>query len=87
MGHSNAIRDHVKGVIDARSYTHAVSDAGVMEFKNVWRSNPAGTAGILLAYARAAVRRNRQGVFGAFSALDTPVSELLQAGADPVKLI
>lgn len=169
LGHSNAIRDNVPGVLDARSYTHAnpkaielartgegstltprgmhwrenfvvaeegadqaaireaivsmpnyfapyetevnfisqeemnhnhpknqmphdglviaVGEAGVMEFKNIWKSNPAGTAGILLAYARATVRLNQQGIFGAFSALDTPVKELLEEGVDPVKLI
>jgi len=27
MGHSNAIRDNVSGVLDARSYTHAIPDA------------------------------------------------------------
>lgn len=169
LGHSNAIRDNVPGVLDARSYTHArpeaiklaragkgltflpremhrrenfvvaeegadqaaireaivsmpnyfapydtnvifisqeqmdhdhpkdqmphdglviaVGEAGVMEFKNTWKSNPDGTAGILLAYVRATIRLNRQGVFGAFSALDTPVKELLEEGVDPVKLI
>lgn len=79
--------DHPKDQMPHDGLVIAVGKAGVMEFKNTWKSNPAGTAGILLAYARATVRLNRQGVFGAFSALDTPVKELLEEGVNPVKFI
>lgn len=55
----------------------AVGPAGHMEFKNVWTSNPLGTAGFLLAYARATHRANEAGHYGCFTVLDTPVSALL----------
>ncbi|MCX6712326.1 MAG: diaminopimelate dehydrogenase, partial [Candidatus Vogelbacteria bacterium] len=58
----------------------ATGPAGYMEFKNTWVSNPLGTAGFLLAYARATHRANLAGHYGCFTVLDTPAADLL---ADP----
>lgn len=69
------------GLVIARSYI------GMMEFKVEWPSNPLVTANILLSSARAVVRMNREGCFGAFTALHTPVDYLLSAGTDVIKLV
>ena len=63
------------------------SNAGYMEFKNVWKSNPLGTAGFMLAYARATHRANQAGRFGCFTILDTADSELLLNPEERVGLI
>jgi diaminopimelate dehydrogenase len=60
---------------------------GYMEFKNVWKSNPTGTAGFLLAYARATHRANLAGRYGCLTALDTPVVDLLEDSSKRVSLI
>lgn len=65
----------------------ATSKAGYMEFKNVWKSNPLGTAGFLLAYARATHRANQAGIFGCLTALDSPVSYLLFDQEKKISLI
>lgn len=54
--------------------------AGYMEFRNVWKSNPDGTAGFMLAYARATHRLNSQGIYECRTVLDTAPALLL---ADP----
>jgi len=56
----------------------AVAEHGVMEFRNQWNSNPRGTAGILLAYARAAVRFNEEESYGAFTPPEVPDVYLLE---------
>lgn len=65
----------------------ATGPAGYMEFKNVWKSNPMGTAGFLLAYARATHRANQAGIFGCLTALDSPVSYLLFDQEKKISLI
>ncbi len=65
----------------------AVGSAGYMEFRNVWKSNPMGTAGFLLAYARATHRANLAGHYGCFTILDTPIAELLLDQGKRVSLI
>ncbi len=52
--------------------TTAGGARGVIEYGNRWDSNPAATAGILVAYARAADRLRRDGRCGAFTVLDIP---------------
>jgi len=59
------------GVVIAASET-SPGNAGVIEYANTWNSNPEGTAGIMLAFARAAVRLRNQGQCGAFTPLDVP---------------
>lgn len=54
----------------------AKSDEGIMEFRLEWKSNPAGTARILLACARAACNFSRAGKHGAFSALSIAAADL-----------
>lgn len=65
----------------------AYGSAGYMEFKNVWNSNPLGTAGFLLAYARATYRANEAGRYGCFTALDTPVGLLLPDPDNRISLV
>ncbi len=60
---------------------------GYMEFKNVWKSNPTGTAGFLLAYARATHRANLAGKYGCLTVLDTPMVDLLEDSSKRVSLI
>ncbi|MFA6476489.1 MAG: diaminopimelate dehydrogenase [Candidatus Paceibacterota bacterium] len=65
----------------------AKSENGLMEFRVEWKSNPLATAGILLSCARAAVRMNRAGQFGAFSPLSVPIDLLLPEGTNPLSLV
>lgn len=65
----------------------AVNNTGIMEFKNEWTSNPAGTAGIMLAYARAAGRGAINGKTGAFTVLDIPFADLLPSSVSRLSLI
>lgn len=74
---SQAELDLEKGDQSHDGLVIAYGVAGCMEFKNVWKSNPLGTAGFLLAYARATHRANKAGRFGCFTILDTPDAELL----------
>jgi len=46
----------------------------VMEYKNVWESNPEATANVLVACARACHRFNKEKKFGAYTMLDVPPS-------------
>lgn len=51
----------------------AVGENGeVLEYKNIWPSNPLGTAGILVATARAVHRLYSEGKRGAITSLDIP---------------
>lgn len=50
----------------------AVSDGAKLDFSIALQSNPDFTAKILLTYARAAVKMNKDGVIGALSVLDVP---------------
>jgi len=53
----------------------AVGENGeTIEYKNVWPNNPTGTAGILVAHARAIQRMNREGKIGAHRSIDIPKS-------------
>lgn len=61
--------------------------AGYMEFRNVWHSNPLGTAGFLLAYARATHRAHTEGRYGCFTVLDSPVADLLPQSFSPITLV
>lgn len=63
-----------------------VAPHGSMEFRNAWKSNPRGTAGILLAYARAAVRYNEDGVLGALTALEVAPIALLRDSGETTEL-
>jgi diaminopimelate dehydrogenase len=65
----------------------ATGPAGSMEFRSNWNSNPLGTAGILLAYARATHRANQAGRYGCFTALDFPVVDLLPNPEERVSFI
>lgn len=65
----------------------SVGPAGYMEYKNVWHSNPAGTAGILVAYARAVVEAYRNFKFGALTILDVPIRSILPVSQDPIGYI
>jgi diaminopimelate dehydrogenase len=65
----------------------AVAEHGFMEFRNEWQSNPQCTAGILLAYARAAFRFNTEGKHGAFVSPEVPDSMLLRNPKDILKFI
>lgn len=65
----------------------AYGSAGYMEFKNVWKSNPEGTAGFLLAYARAVHRGNLEGQYGCFTILDVPVLDILPDREKMVSLV
>ena len=51
---------------------------GKIEYSNIWKSNPDGTAGIMLAFARAAIRLGETGDSGAFSLLDIPPAMLIE---------
>jgi len=46
------------------------SNGEVLEYKNIWPSNPEGTAGILVATARAVHRLHKEGKIGAITSLD-----------------
>jgi len=62
----------------------AVGENGeTLEYKNVWPSNPKGTAGILVAHARAIHRMNREGKIGAHRSVDIPKS-YISAHSDKV---
>lgn len=63
------------GVVIAVSKTTPGHQA-VIEYKNIWDSNPEGTAGIMLAFARAAYRLGLGGRCGAFTPLDIPPAYL-----------
>jgi len=65
----------------------ATAEHGSMEFRNYWSSNPQGTAGILLAFARAAVHFNEDGLNGAFTSLEVPIKYLLREPSDFLKYI
>ena len=52
---------------------------GTMEYKNVWKSNPRGTAGIILAFARATVRlSHKDDASGACTPANIPVVLLME---------
>jgi diaminopimelate dehydrogenase len=74
---SQADLDQEKDNLSHDGLVIATGVAGYMEFKNVWISNPLGTAGFLLAYARAAYWANQDGSYGAFTTMDIPVGNLL----------
>ncbi|MFA5420639.1 MAG: diaminopimelate dehydrogenase [Patescibacteria group bacterium] len=63
------------------------NSAGSMEFSNFWNSNPVGTAGFMLAYARAVKRLNDKGEFGCLTVLDIPVKYLLENIEEATSLI
>ena len=63
------------GVVIAVGET-APGHQAIIEYKNVWDSNPEGTAGIMLAFARAAVRLGKEKRSGAFTPLDIPPAYL-----------
>lgn len=46
----------------------------MIEYKNQWASNPASTANILVAHARAAHKLKKDGKSGAFTILDVPAA-------------
>ena len=48
----------------------------IIEYRNEWASNPASTANILVAHARAACRLKKEGKSGAFTILDVPAGYL-----------
>ena len=54
----------------AEGYSH------VLEFSVKLESNPAFTASVLLAYARAAYRMNKEGNIGAKTVFDIPAAYL-----------
>jgi diaminopimelate dehydrogenase len=66
-----------KGDLSHDGLVIATGPAGTLEFKNVWNENPRGTAGYLLAYARAAHRDCQAGKPGCRTVLDTPIADLL----------
>jgi diaminopimelate dehydrogenase len=61
---SQAELDLEKGDLSHDGLVIISGPMGYMEFKNVWKSNPTGTAGFLLAYARATHRANQAGRCG-----------------------
>ncbi|MFA6416521.1 MAG: diaminopimelate dehydrogenase [Candidatus Paceibacterota bacterium] len=65
----------------------AVSDVGLMEYRNVWHSNPQATARIMLATARAVERMNDDGRTGAITALDIPAKFLCADMGQAVSLV
>ncbi len=54
--------------------TNGDGSKSLIEYKNEWESNPASTANILLAHARAAYRLKEEGKSGAFTILDVPAA-------------
>ncbi len=52
------------------------SNKALIEYKNVWDSNPEATANILIAHARAAYKFYKEGKSGAFTILDIPATYL-----------
>ncbi len=63
------------GLVIAVSET-APSHKAIIEYRCQWDSNPEGTARIMLAFARAAVRLGKEGRSGAFTPLDIPPAYL-----------
>ncbi len=84
---SQAELDLEKGDLSHDGLVIISGPTGYMEFKNVWKSNPTGTAGFLLAYARATHRANMAGRYGCLTILDTPVVDLLPDPSARVSLI
>lgn len=63
------------GIVIGSGTTGAAHKA-LVEYRNVWDSNPEATANILVAHARAAVRLAKEGRSGAFTILDIPPAYL-----------
>jgi diaminopimelate dehydrogenase len=63
----------------AEGYSH------VLEFSVKLESNPAFTASVLLAYARAACRMNQEGNFGAKTVFDIPAAYLSSRSAEELR--
>ncbi len=63
------------GVVISSGTTGKGNDA-LIEYKNVWASNPEATGNILVACARACHRMNLEKKFGAFTMLDIPAAQL-----------
>jgi len=84
---SQAELDLEKGDLSHDGLVIVAGPMGYMEFKNVWNSNPTGTAGFLLAYARATHRANQAGRYGCLTILDTPVADLLQDAGTRISLV
>lgn len=57
----------------------------LIEFKLKLDSNPEFTANILLAYARAVYRMNKEGKTGALTVFDVPLSYLINMSADEIR--
>ncbi|MEN6351352.1 MAG: diaminopimelate dehydrogenase [Syntrophomonas sp.] len=73
-------------VIRSGSTGAELSNHHVLEFSLKLDSNPEFTANVLVAYARAAFRMNREGLKGAKTVFDVPLSYLsTQSNADLIK--
>ena len=57
-------------------------EMAVVEYRNTWQSNAAGTAHILVAHTRAAYRLAKEGRSGAFTILDIPPAYLSPKSRD-----
>ena len=57
----------------------------LIEYRCQWDSNPEATGSILIAYARAAYRLNKEGKTGAFTSLDIPASYLSPHSAETLR--
>lgn len=77
----------IRGAMPHDGLVIATNGNGLLELKVEWQSNPAGTAGILLACARATVRMNWSGQCGAYSAISIPAGLLLPNDVDLLKLV
>lgn len=83
-------RDHAKmphgGFVFRSGSTNGGKNQHVVEFSLRLDSNPEFTANVMVAYARAAVRMNREGAIGAKTVFDVPLSYLSgRSGAELVK--
>lgn len=68
-----------------QSYKNEEGINQVMEFSLKLDNNPLFTASVLLTYARAVYRLNKEGKFGAFSVFDIPLSYLSDKSSETLR--
>jgi len=62
------------GLVITRGET-GEGNRALVEYRNEWASNPEGTAGVLVACARAAYRMKQRGQVGAYTVLNIPAAD------------
>ena len=60
-------------------------DKHIIEYKLTLDSNPEFTASVLIAYARAVYRMNREGMSGCKTVFDVPVAYMLNMSAEDMR--